>query len=188
MKTINKIVFSLMMLFIINGCQEEVPELGTLYVPTNLGVTAEVSSDGTGLVNFQATASEALNYHFYFGNSASEDPFVSSNGKASNFYKKTGVNTYLVKIVAFGEGGVSSSITEEVEVFVDFEVPQDLIKSLTNNSSKKWYWNPAHWRTWPCAHPGGSVHRAPPFIGDQCRHRVFGMAHHCNHPCRFVPG
>jgi len=140
MKTINKIVFSLIMLFIINGCQEEVPQLDTLYVPTNLGLTADVSADGTGLVNFQATASEALNYHFYFGNSDSEDAFVSSDGKASNYYKKTGTNTYLVKIVAFGEGGVSSSITEEVEVFVDFEVPQDLIKSLTNNSSKKWYW------------------------------------------------
>jgi hypothetical protein len=140
MRTINKIIFSMMMLFIINGCQEEEPELGTLYVPTNLGVTVDVASDGSGLVNFQATASEALNYHFYFGNSASEDPYVSSNGAASNYYKKTGINNYLVKIVAFGNGGVSSSITEEIEVFVDFEVPAEIIQYLTNNSSKKWYW------------------------------------------------
>ena len=140
MKTINKIIFSLMMLFIINGCQEEIPELEALYVPTDLGVVVNVADDGSGLVNFQATASEALNYHFYFGNSDGEDAYVSSNGVASNTYKKTGVNTYLVKIVAFGTGGVSSSITEEIEVFVDFEVPAEIIQYLTNNSSKKWYW------------------------------------------------
>ncbi len=140
MKTINKIIFSLMMLFIINGCQEEIPELEALYVPTDLGVVVNVADDGSGLVNFQATASEALNYHFYFGNSDGEDAYVSSNGVASNTYKKTGTNTYLVKIVAFGTGGVSSSITEEIEVFVDFEVPAEIIQYLTNNSSKKWYW------------------------------------------------
>lgn len=129
-----------MILFIINGCQEEIPELEALYVPTDLEVIVNVSDDGSGLVNFQATASEALNYHFYFGNSDSEDAYVSSNGVASNTYKKTGINTYLVKIVAFGTGGVSSSITEEIEVFVDFEVPAEIIQYLTNNSSKKWYW------------------------------------------------
>ncbi|WKK65126.1 glycoside hydrolase family 16 protein [Lutimonas zeaxanthinifaciens] len=125
---------------IVWSCQEEVPELGTLYVPSNLGVSVEIQSDGSGLVNFQASATDALNYHFYFGNSPSEDPFVSSDGKASNFYKKTGTNDYLVKIVAFGAGGVSSSITEEITVFVDFEVPSEIIKALTNNGSKEWYW------------------------------------------------
>jgi len=88
MKTIYKIIFSMMMVIAINGCQDDIPELETLYVPTNLGVTVDISSDGSGLVNFQASASEALNYHFYFGNSEGEDPFVSSNGVASNYYKK----------------------------------------------------------------------------------------------------
>ena len=122
------------------GCQEDEPELGPLYVPTDLNLAAIVSEDGSGLVQFQATASQALNYHFYFGNSTGEDPYVSSDGTASNFYKKTGTNDYLVKVVAFGSGGVSSSMTENVTVFVDFEVPEDIIAALTNNSSKKWYW------------------------------------------------
>lgn len=140
-----KNIFYLLTAFLFFGtmvwsCQEEVPELGTLYVPKNLGVTVDVQSDGSGLVNFQASATDALNFHFYFGNSSNEEPYVSSDGSASNFYKKTGTNDYLVKVVAFGAGGVSSSITEEISVFVDFEVPSEIIKNLTNNSSKKWYW------------------------------------------------
>ena len=84
MKTLNLIIAWLLLLTVTPSCQEEEPELGALYVPSSLSVAALVSEDGSGLVQFQATASKALNYHFYFGNSSGEDPFVSSDGKASN--------------------------------------------------------------------------------------------------------
>lgn len=122
------------------SCEEEVPELGELYVPENLSLQTIISDDGSGLVQFVASADRALNYHFYFGNSPNEDAVVSSNGEASNFYKKTGVNDYTVKVVAFGEGGVASSLIDEITVFVDFQAPEDFIRNLTNNSSKKWFW------------------------------------------------
>lgn len=166
MKTMNKILFYILLIFVTGSCQEEEPSLGTLYVPTDVAVEALISDDGTGLVNFTASASEALNYHFYFGNSASEDPYVSPDGKASNFYKKNGINDYLVKVVAYGQGGVSSSITKEISVFVDFEVPADIITSLTNNSSKKWYWKQSvtgHLGVGPQFNDAGEVVSDPTF-------------------------
>ncbi len=141
MKTMNLIIAFFLLLVVTPSCQEEEPDLGTLYVPTGLSLAAIVSEDGSGLVQFQATSSNTLNYHFYFGNSTTEKPHVSSDGSASNYYRKTGTNDYLVKVVAFGAGGVSSSITKEITVDVDFEVPSEIIKALTNNSSKKWYWH-----------------------------------------------
>ena len=138
-----KTIFRISLLFSLVAflsCQEEEPELGTLYVPSGLTISSTISTDGSGLVTFKASAENTLNYHFYFGNSSSEDAYVSNDGVATNNYKKTGTNDYLVKVVAFAKGGISSSKTEEISVFVDFKVPDEMVTFLTNNSSKTWYW------------------------------------------------
>lgn len=122
------------------GCQEEEPELDTLLVPTNLAINAVVSEDGSGRVVFEVNAENAIVYHFLFGNSSTETPFVSYDGSAENFYKKSGTNDYNLQVIAFGKGGVSSNATQEVTVFVDFKLPVEVISALTNNSSKQWYW------------------------------------------------
>jgi len=133
-------VFLVVLLSLSSCSQESLPVLTGVLAPTNISVTANITTDGSGKVSFIATANDAIVYQFFFGNSDSENPYVSSDGTATNLYKKTGTNTYLVKVVAFGRGGLSSTKTLKVTVFVDFVVPATLIKSLTNNGTKNWYW------------------------------------------------
>lgn len=122
------------------GCAEDIPELGDIIAPTNLVVVPSIETDGSGLVTFTATADNVLNYHFFFGNGANEEAFVSSDGLAQNFYKKTGTHIYPVRVVAYGPGGIASNTSLEVEVFVDFRLSDDFRTNLFGNGTKNWYW------------------------------------------------
>lgn len=139
MMTILRYIPALLFLFVF-GCQEPVGELDTLEVPTALELDITVDTSGSGIVNFQATAQGAMSYHYYFGNAPGEDPVVSMDGSASNTYRRNGLNTYRVKVIAFGRAGISSSVSEEIEVRVDFEVPTEILTLLTGGSTKTWNW------------------------------------------------
>ncbi len=120
------------------GCEEELGELGQLSAPSNLSVTANVSTDGSGQVIFNATADGVQTYHFYFGLSESEGATLVPSGELTYFYRSSG--TYTARVVAFGSGGLSSSETVEIDIEVDFSPPADLVKTLTNGDSRTWVW------------------------------------------------
>lgn len=144
------------------GCEEDLGQLGELTPPTNLTVTANVSADGSGLVDFNASAENAQTYHFYFGLSESESATLVPSGQLTYAYRGTG--TYLVRVVAFGEGGLSSSATTEIDVQVDFKLPTEVRQTLTNGGSRTWLWKksiPAHLGVGPEFYDDGSVGDAP---------------------------
>lgn len=152
-------------LFLVS-CQEEEKFIDKLNVPNDLKLVTSVAADGSGMVIFDATAANVLNYHFYFGNSENEEPVVSQTGKITHTYRKTGVNKYQVKVVAYGAGGTESLITKEIEVRVDFKVSPEIIKSLTNNSYKNWYWKKqvrGHLGVGPLRDNSGNVSSTPSF-------------------------
>ena len=123
------------------SCQDE-PKFGDVIAPTNIVVTAEVIGqdtenpygDGSGTVNFSASADNAATYR-YVAIGIQED---ASSGDASITFTSLGVNTYEVVVIAFGAGGVSSSTTIQVEVLVTYAPPADLIEKLVGNGSKTW--------------------------------------------------
>ncbi len=67
--------------------------------PSNLVLTETVSTDGSGVVAFVATADDAVSYQFYFGEDVSAAPFISTDGQASHTYQNTG--TYSVTVAAY---------------------------------------------------------------------------------------
>lgn len=149
MKKIKYIVSSVLMLLLFIGCEEEKYEFGDIVTPTNIQIAAEIIGqdttdpnlaygDGTGYVDFVATAENAISYNFNFGDGTSQ---VSLTGEASHLYTKVGVNSYTVVITANGTGGVTSTSSLLVDVFSSFDDSEakDYLSGGAN-SSKTWYW------------------------------------------------
>jgi beta-glucanase (GH16 family) len=142
----NKIIYSIvsiLSLFFLVKCQKEDATFGDIATPTNLQVTAEIVGknavnpfgDGSGKVNFVATATNAISYKYVFSDETKNAP----SGIFQKRFTKNGVNTLTVTVVASGKGGVSSSKTITVEVLSNF-VDDEAVLFLTGGSSKKWYW------------------------------------------------
>jgi len=162
MKKLN--IYTLLMLLaaFTFGCHEELPELDRLIAPSDLNLNVNVSEDGSGQVNFQASAKDAMVYHYYLGIDDNESPVISPDGSFTYAYKASG--TYFPRVLAFGAGGQSSSTAAEIEVNVVFEPPTELVTELTNNSSRTWVWHksvPGHLGVGPEFYDDGSVGDAP---------------------------
>lgn len=146
MKEISKYIFmSLIGLLFLSGCQKDDYKLGALVAPTNVNVTYEIVGadtqnpygDGSGLVNFTATADNEITYNFEFGDG--KDNQIAPDGSTTHTFSKSGVNLYNVTVFAVGTGGITSNKTIQIEVsstFVDAEAQQ----FLTGGTSKTWYW------------------------------------------------
>jgi hypothetical protein len=162
----NKLIALCSLFIFLVSCQEDEKFIDKINVPSNLKLVSTVAADGSGQVNFEASASDVLNYHFYFGNSDTEEAVVSQSGRINYTYRKTGVNNYKVKVIAYGIGGVESIAFEEIEVRVDFKVSLSIIKFLTNNSSKNWYWKKqvrGHLGVGPLTDNNGNTSSTPSF-------------------------
>ncbi|MCH4822274.1 family 16 glycosylhydrolase [Gramella lutea] len=131
-----KLIFSLFAIsLMLSSCQEDDLTLDTIVVPSNLNITANISDDGSGLVDFTATADDAITYEYNFSDGTSA---VAAGGTYTKRFTRVGLNTYLVTVVAYGKGGVSSSKSIEVAVQSDFDDPETK-QFLTGGSSKTWY-------------------------------------------------
>lgn len=141
-KNIYVFLFSLMAAFY--GCQENDYEIGEIVSPSNISITAEIvgqdsnnpDGDGSGSVNFTATADNASSYVYYFDGVAEASP----SGLLSNRFSKVGVNTYTVVVKANGTGGISSTKSMDVTVYSSFtDVEAENFLSGGPGSSKIWY-------------------------------------------------
>lgn len=146
MKNFNKyIIVSLFGLLAFTGCQQEEYKLGQLTTPTNLTLEYEIVGadaenpfgDGSGQVNFTATANDYITFNFKFGDG--KDDKIAQNGKVNHVFSVNGINTYNVTVLAVGTGGITTSKTAQIEVFSSF-TDDEALEMLTGGSSKTWYW------------------------------------------------
>jgi len=132
------------MLFALSACVEDDYVFGDLSGPNGLQVTADKvgedganpNGDGSGLVNFNATANNAISYKYIFSDGSTA---LSASGMYQKRFTQNGVNTYTITVLANGKGGVQSSITFEVTVFSDFS-DDEAVQFLTGGTTKTWYW------------------------------------------------
>ncbi len=142
MKHILKISLLLSIAIFFIACQEEDQTFGNIVAPTNIVVVPEIvgqdaanpNGDGSGLVNFTATADNALSFKYSFGSAVVNAP----SGTTDFTFSDLGVNTYTVTVVAYGTGGVSTTTTLEVEVLATYSAPADLLNALVGDGSKTW--------------------------------------------------
>jgi hypothetical protein len=89
------------------------------------------------MVNFSASAQNAITYSFDFGDGSS--PVTSGSGKIMKRFSITGTQMYNVTVKAVGTGGITSSTSAQLEVLSTFE-DADAVDFLTGGTSKTWYW------------------------------------------------
>ena len=124
------------------GCQENDYEFGQIISPSNINITTEIvgvdalnpNGDGSGVVNFTATANNAVSYKFVFNGGES----VSLSGKHTISASILGLNTYTITVVASGTAGISASKSIQFEVLSTYSPPADLTEMLHANSSRTW--------------------------------------------------
>jgi len=124
------------------SCEDENPTLGEFTTPNNLQVSAEVvgqdaanpNGDGSGVVNFSATADNTITYKYlYNGNDQ-----VTTSGSTTYNFAQLGVNTYTVTVIAYGTGGSSTSTTISVDVLATYEPPAELVDKLVGDGTRTW--------------------------------------------------
>lgn len=144
MKNIKYLFQSLFVIaaLVLTACEDENYELGDINAPSNLQVSADIVGvdidnpfgDGSGTVNFAAISDNVITYKYaYDGNEV-----LAPSGTATINFSNTGVHTYAVTVIAVGTGGVTSSVTIEVEVWADYSPPADLLDMLTGGSERTW--------------------------------------------------
>lgn len=145
MKTyITKIGILFAFVAVLWGCQDDDSTFGDITAPTNLTINYDIvgqdaenpDGDGSGLVNFTATADNAISYKYLFSDGSSA---VSASGVYAKRFTQNGVNTYTVTVLANGTGGVTTSTSIEVTVFSNFS-DDEAVQFLTAGTSKVWYW------------------------------------------------
>ena len=128
MKTFKKIIGLFILSFsLFTSCQDEDQEFGALKAPTNITLNYEVlgqdadnpNGDGSGIVNFSATADDAITYIYSFGDNT--DNASAPSGNSSHRFTRTGLSSYNVTVTASGLGGVTSSKSINIEVFSAFD-------------------------------------------------------------------
>ncbi len=147
MKTINQYFISTLVALIVlfGSCQKDNYDLGELIAPTDVTLTYQIvgadeqnpAGDGSGLVNFTATANHAITYNFDFGDG--KDNEITPAGKITHMFSKTGIHLYNVTVYAIGTGGISSNTTIQIEVNSTF-ADDEAELFLSGGSTKKWYW------------------------------------------------
>jgi beta-glucanase (GH16 family) len=96
-------------------------------IPTNLSLTINIvgldtnnpNGDGSGVVQFMASATNAVKYGFKFGSEAEQE---SVSGTISHTYTDSGINSYLVTVFAYSSTGNSISTFETIAVFVGDQI------------------------------------------------------------------
>jgi beta-glucanase (GH16 family) len=145
MKTILNNILVTLTLILVSSCQEDDNLFGDLSAPTNLVVQSNIqgvdvanpNGDGSGIVNFVATATNAISYKYVFSDGTSAN---APSGEYQKRFTQPGVNEYTVTVTASGKGGVSTTTTFNIEVRSDF-TDDEAVQFLTGGSQKNWYWS-----------------------------------------------
>lgn len=97
------------------GCNKSEDNPPAKTPPTNLVITANVSTDGSGKVSFRATADNAATYAYEFGNGEIK---TVPTGIIDYVYTLAGNNTFTVGVTATSSTGLSLKKEIQVTVYV----------------------------------------------------------------------
>jgi len=138
------IIFMFLLLLIgMASCKEDIYSFGDIITPTDLSLTTVVTGtdtsnpngNGTGSVVITASATNAITYKVDFGDGSYK---MVSTGAITHKYTNPGTYNYTVTVNAVGTAGTTTTTSKKITVFVAFEIPAGILKSLTNNASKVW--------------------------------------------------
>lgn len=144
-KTLKNVSVFFMLLLLVNSCQDDDSTFGDVTTPTNLELSYEIvgknaqnpNGDGTGAVILTAHADNAMTYRFVYPDETSD---TKPDGVMNKRFTTTGINSYVVTVIAYGTGGSATTGTITVQDLLSSFNDPVTTRILTNNSSKIWYW------------------------------------------------
>ncbi len=170
MKTLKMIMGYILLLAFTGACQEDIPGLNPVVVPTNLTITTNVASDQSGNVTVTATADDALTIHVIFRQNAA--PVVVSPGEPAAFrYTQSGQYSQLITVVAFGAGGTATSKNISIDLDVKLLIDPDILQKIAGDGTKRWVWNKeetGHWGADAAFNETNNGYQAPPNSINPC--------------------
>ncbi|RYU90540.1 hypothetical protein EWM62_07750 [Mucilaginibacter terrigena] len=125
------------------GCKKQEYSFGKIITPKDLTITTEIegvddthpAGSGSGNVTINASATDAISYKVDFGDGSSK---IVGEGALVHKYTTPGTTEYTVVVNAVGTGGVTTTTTKTITVFVAFEIPAEILQNLTNGGSQTW--------------------------------------------------
>jgi hypothetical protein len=143
MKNLKYLSILFLSLVVLTACEEDSYEFGPIISPSNLQVNIDIVGtnvenpfgDGSGIVNFTATANNAISYEFIING---ETIAITTSGILQQAFYSVGVNSYDGVVIATGTAGNATSLAFSFEVLATYEPPAELIQALTGGGSKTW--------------------------------------------------
>lgn len=141
---IRSLIFMLLASSVVfTSCKKTKYDFGELKTPTGLTLTAAVAGvdasnpggNGSGTVQINASAANAITYKIDFGDGTTR---MVPTGEVSYKYASPGTFDYTITVNAIGTGGIISTISKRINVFVAFEIPVDIMTAITGGASKVW--------------------------------------------------
>lgn len=166
----------LMGVITIISCKKDEYSFGALMAPSGLAFTTEVvgtnatnpDGDGSGQVKLVVSASDALTYKIDFGDGNYK---MMPGGEYTYKYNNPGTFDYTITVNAIGKGGVTTTLSKRIRVFVSFEIPQEIVTALTNGTSRIWVTDkdaPGHFGVGPADAFSPIWYAAPPNTREAC--------------------
>jgi hypothetical protein len=143
MKKIFFLLTTAALIVLLGGCKKQSYSFGEISAPADLALTAELTGasagnpngDGSGSVKITATSNGALTYKISYGDGITE---MVPGGVVTHRYSLPDTNTYIITMNAIGTGGAISTLTKQIRVFVNFQIPTDMLDAITGPTSKVW--------------------------------------------------
>lgn len=137
------LLISLAAIATFDGCKKQEYSFGALVTPKDLSLTTQVAGanasepngDGSGNVTVTASATDAMIYKIDFGDGKSQ---MSSTGEAQHKYTTPGTADYTITVSAVGTGGITTTVSKKITLFVNFQIPEEMMQNLTGGTSKIW--------------------------------------------------
>lgn len=136
------LLFAIAASIVISACKKTPYSFGKILTPSNIvinttiqGASSNATGDGSGNITISVSSANARAYKIYFGDG---DSVFTTTGLASYKYTKLDTNLYTITVNAIGTGGAISTLSKQVKVLYQFQIPVDIISNLTNGSSKSW--------------------------------------------------
>ncbi|AMR33577.1 hypothetical protein A0256_20180 [Mucilaginibacter sp. PAMC 26640] len=137
------ITICLAALVIAIGCKKQEYSFGKIITPTDVSLTTAIAGvdaanpngGGSGNVTIKTSATNAISYKIDFGDGNTQ---IVSGGEMVHRYTNPGTADYTIVVNAIGTGGVTSTVTKKITVFVAFDIPAAILQNLTNGSTKTW--------------------------------------------------
>lgn len=128
---------------LLSACKKEEFSFGEMVAPKDVtlttvitgATTAAPTGNGTGEVSITSTASNVITYKVDYGDGTSE---IVPSGNIKHRYAEPGTKDYTITVNAIGTGGLASTVSKKVRVFVDFQIPANILSSLTGGATKVW--------------------------------------------------